>query len=65
MRQFAFAVGLVFMNGYLQTMRGKNTHVGHLGVFLSDTSEALLLFVKVDGWDPHKIQIGKMFLYVT
>jgi len=32
-RQFAFAVGLVFTNGYHQTMRGKNTHVCHLIVF--------------------------------
>ena len=33
MRQFAFAAGLVFTNGYLQTMRGENTHVGLLIVF--------------------------------
>ena len=65
-RQFAFALGLVFTNGYLQTMRGRNTHAGHLFVYLFYTSEAPFLFVKVDGWDPHKIQIGKkMFLYVT
>ena len=42
MRQFAFAVGLVFTNDYLQTMSDGNTHVGLLIVFLSDTSEALL-----------------------
>ena len=63
MRQFAFAVGLVFTNGYLQTVRGKNTHVGLLIVFLSDTSEAPLLFVRVDGWDLCKIQIGKKMIF--
>ena len=57
MRQFAFAVGWVFTIGYLQTMHGENTHVGLLIVFLSDTSEALLLFVRVDGWGLCKIQI--------
>ena len=65
MRQFAFAVGLVFTNGYLQTMRGRNTHAGQLIVYSLGTSEAPLLFVRVDGWDPRKIQIGKMILYVT
>ena len=33
-RQFAFAVELVFTSGYLQTMRGENTHVGLLIVFV-------------------------------
>ena len=50
---------MVFTNGYLQTMRGENTHVGLLIVFLSDTSEALLLFVRVDAWDICKIQMKK------
>ena len=62
-RQIAFAVGLVYTNGYLQSMRGKNTHVGRLIVLLSDTSETLLLFVRIDGWDPHKIQIGKKMIF--
>ena len=63
MRQFAFAAGLALTNGYLQTMRGCNTHVGHLIVFLSDTSEAPLLFVRVDGWERPKIQIGKKIFF--
>ena len=54
-------MGLVFINGYLQTMRGENTHAGLLIVFLSDTSEALLLFVRVDDWDICKIQMKKNF----
>ena len=54
------------MNGYLQIMRGRNTHAGHLSLFTFAISEAPLLFVKVDDWYPHKIEIGKeMFLYVT
>jgi len=70
MRQFAFAVGFVFTNGYLQTMRGRNTHAGHLFAYSLGTSKATLSFTKVDGWQKmflyHKIQIGKkMFLYVT
>ena len=64
MKQFAFVAEQVFTIGALQTMRGKNTHAVHLFVFTFATSEAPLLFMKVDGWDPHKIQIGKkMFLY--
>ena len=57
-------MGLVFTNGYLQTMRGENTHVGLLIVFLSDTSEALLLFVRVEAWDLCKIQMKKKNFYM-
>ena len=64
MRQFAFAAGWVFTNGYLQAMRGRNTQAGHLIVYSLGTSEAPLLFVRVDGWDPRKIQIGKKILYM-
>jgi len=65
MRQFVFIAAEVFTSGYLQTMRGRNTHAGHLSVFMFVTSEAPHSFVRVDGWEPHKIKIGKMFLYVT
>jgi len=49
------------------TMPRRNYHFYFLPVVATtDTSEFPLLFVRVDGWDPHKIQIGKkMFLYVT